>query len=328
MAYSNKILKQANTILAEKRDKNKYISEQRKNEIYTKFPEYAGLKKEMVALLGEYVKSVGNGTEVDVKQLKEKIYLNEQSRKAILENNGYCTNYLDEIYDCKECKDTGYIVNKKCSCLEQLLRQIAAQQSNLNYILGDQNFDNFDLNIFSDNKIDGVSPRDNMKTILSHTKSFIDSFDSKDTKSLLFTGSTGVGKTFLSSCIADLLIKKGVNVLYQSSAKVTEMLEEFKFNRENSEYDSETIKELYNTDLLIIDDFGTEFKTSYTLTALYELINSRLINNKKLIITTNLTVKELKDIYSERLFSRFIGEFLILEFMGNDIRTKKIFENK
>ena len=326
MSYSNKIYKIALVILEEKREKNKIISDRRKEEINSKIAEYSAIKKDVLGLLEDYMKNIDNPEKNNTGLIKEQIRSNEEKKKKLLMENGYPVDYLDEIYDCKKCKDPGYILNEKCECFIKILKDISKKESNLSYILDEQNFNNFDLKIFSD-KIgeNGISPKENMKNILAHVKKFIDLFDEKDTKSLLFTGSTGVGKTCLSSCIAKKVLDSGKNVLYQSSAKLSEILEEYKFNRENASYNTQDIvKDLYDIDLLIIDDFGTEFKTSYTLTALYELINSRLLNNKKMIISTNLSIIELKEVYSERLFSRFIGEFLILEFTGNDLRTQKI----
>ncbi|MBR4893374.1 MAG: ATP-binding protein [Clostridia bacterium] len=327
MSYSSKIFKKAYEKLQEKRDKNKQILELRKEEIYNKIPEYLTLKKEVIKLLGECVKNMGVYSPEKNEEIKKTIKEAEQKKTELLVKNGYPKDYLDDIFECNECKDTGYIASKKCSCLEKILKEIASDESNLSYVLDKKNFENFDLNMFSDKPDDsGISPKDNMKNILNHTKNFIDNFDNAGTKSLLFTGSTGVGKTYLSGCIAKTLIDNGKNVLYQSCIKLSEVLDEYKFNRENAMYDTKSIiKDLYEIDLLIIDDLGTEFKTSYTLTALFELINSRLINNKKMIISTNLSVLELKEVYSERLFSRFIGEFLILEFTGEDLRIKNIF---
>ncbi len=329
MAYSEKVYKIANELLEKRREKNIHILEKRKDEIRNKIPEYFELKKKSFELFSSHIKFEDKFIVENKEQLIKLLDENVEQRKKALIESGYPSDYLDEIYDCQKCKDTGYVDGIRCECLEALIQQVAVNESNISYILEERNFENFDLKLFSDKDLgDGISPRQKMKNILKHIKNFMDNFDSKDTKSMLFTGSTGVGKTFLSGCIAGTMLQSGKNVLYQTAGKLTEILEEHKFNRENTIYDTTgLIYDLYNIDLLIIDDFGTEFKTAYTLTALYDLINSRIINNKKMIISTNLSPLELKDVYSERLFSRFLGEFLILEFLGEDLRTKKIFGN-
>lgn len=316
--------------MEEKRDRNKAILEKRKEDVINSVPLYKEIKKELFDLMGQYLKNIGNSESnaCDIDGIKEKISANEQERVNLLKANGYPGDYLDPIYDCKECKDTGYILNKKCSCFQKLLHEISYKESNIPNILDVQNFEKFNINIFSDEiGENNISPKANMKNILSHVKKFINDFENTNTKSLLFTGSTGVGKTYLSSCIAKHLIDKGYNVFYQSAGKLCEILDEYKFNRDSSEYDIQSIvKSFYDVDILIVDDLGTEFRTSYTLSAVYELINSRIINNKKMIISTNLSVLDLKEVYTERLFSRFLGEFNILEFIGEDIRAKKILD--
>lgn len=329
MAYSEKVYRFAKALLEKKKEKNTYELEKRREEIKKNLPEYFELQRKSFELLSQHVKLD------DTLIIKEKDHLNKmldenaRKRKELLNSYGYPVDYLEDIYDCKKCKDTGYVQGVRCECMDALIQQAAIETSNISYMLEDRDFDNFDLKMFSDkDEGEGISPRQNMKNILKHIKKFMDEFDSNGTKSMLFTGSTGVGKTFLSGCIAGAMLKNGKNVLYQTSGKLTEILEEHKFNRDNTVYDTNgLIYDLYNIDLLIIDDFGTEFKSSYTLTALFDLINSRIINNKKMIISTNLSPLELKEVYTERLFSRFIGEFLILEFLGEDLRTKKIFGN-
>ena len=330
MPYNSKIYQMAKTVLENKREKNQYLLEKRREEITNKLPQYLEVKNKTLSLFNDYMKNSSTYSKEQTEEIKEKIKQCELERKKILKDNGYNENYLESIYDCPDCKDTGYINNKQCDCLIKILNEIAKKESRLSYMIDEQNFEHFNLDIYSDkiSSKNDISPKENMKKILSFVKKFIDNFDNISTKSLLFTGSTGVGKTYLSSCIAKKMLDKGKNVLYQSSAKLCEILEEYKFNRENAIYDTiNIVRDIYDIDLLIIDDFGTEFKTSYTLTAIFELINSRIVNNKKTIISTNLSIIELKDIYSERLFSRFMGEFDILEFIGEDLRMKNFLNN-
>lgn len=322
MSYNNEIIRTANEMLAQRRDKNISAAALRKAEIYKKIPEYYELKKEMVALMGEGISRLGSdGYSAD--ELKKKLSGNLKKREELLLANGYPKDYTEEKFDCGECSDKGYIGTKKCECLKRLLRELAAGSSNLNSVLSEDNFSNFRFDVFSSEKTsEGISPRENMKYIIAEVKKFIDGFSEDKVMSLLFTGKSGVGKTYLASCIAKKLLDDGYDVYYQSAGKITEMAEDYRFKRNTSEQLQQDIKRLYDTDLLIIDDLGCEFANSYTVSILYEIINKRLMYKKKMIITTNYSLKQLNEVYTERLFSRFVGEFDIFEFIGEDLRVK------
>lgn len=169
----------------------------------------------------------------------------------------------------------------------------------------------------------GISPRKHMEGILDTCKNFVNNFEKTD-ENLLFSGAPGLGKTFLSTCIAKELIKKGYSVIYETAYQTFSILEELKFKRTE---DREKLKfkadKLYTCDLLILDDLGSEFSTQYTNAALFDILNSRLISGRKTVINTNLSVSEFEDRYSERVASRILGYFLVLRFIGNDIRLEK-----
>lgn len=324
MAYSNEIFRIANERLEAIRQKNREELKRRKEEVFEKVPGYRESKNELVSLLDLTMKMLGNKEAIE--QLKENISDNMDSAEALLLENGYPGDYLNEIFDCPECKDTGYIMNKKCHCFEELLKDAAREKSNLNYVMETKNAENFDLSIFSDEKIDGdISPRENMRDIYAEIKYFIRNFDSPETKSLCFFGATGLGKTFAASITANELLNRGYSVLYQSASKFFEIFEDYKFNRRDSFYDLESvINDIYDVDLLIIDDLGSEFSTNYTVSALFEVVNKRLINNKKMIITTNLDIVGLNENYTGRIASRISGDFEILEFLGDDVRLRNL----
>lgn len=210
-----------------------------------------------------------------------------------------------------------------CTCLKQKLINIEYNKSNI-HNLNKYNFNNFNLNLFSDeiNKEkynSDISPRENIKKIKKLAEEFIDNFDNPDSKNLLFTGNTGLGKSFLSSCIANELILKGKTVLYQTSSEMLESILDYRFGKGNKNIEDN----IYSVDLLIIDDLGTETINSIKSTELYNIINNRLLNNKKTIISTNLNIKNLYANYDERIVSRFIGYYNICRFFGEDIRLKK-----
>lgn len=323
MAYNSEIYKEAYDKLALRREKSAAEAELRRDEIKNKFPEYNELKKQMVLLMGECFKNLDN-PEVDITSIKKKISENIGRQKELLISNGYPQDYTEEKHYCEKCSDKGYVGSNRCECLNEILRETAAMKSNLNSVLTGDNFSNFSFKVFSNEKNeDGISPRENMKRIIAAVKDFIDNFKDAKTRSLLFIGKSGVGKTFLASCIAEKLLDEGFDVYYQSAGKITEMCEAFRFRRNTSEEISDDIERLYETDLLIIDDLGCEFTNSYTVSILYEIINKRIMYKKKTLITTNYSLKELNNVYTERLFSRFVGEYDIFEFIGDDIRVKR-----
>lgn len=233
---------------------------------------------------------------------------------------------LKPKYVCSKCNDTGYIaengISVMCPCFKQELINESYVKSNL-YKLKDESFDKINLDLFS-NETSGdekISPRENMKKIVEISKKFIEDFNAPDSKNLLFTGTPGVGKTFMSSCIANEIIKNGHTVLYQTSSLLLSSIFDYKFSKQEDA--KELYENLFNVDLLIIDDLGTENLTSAKSEELFTIINSRLITpNTKTIISTNLSLEHLANNYDHRLISRLMGNFNILRFYGDDIRLK------
>ena len=262
--------------------------------------------------------------------LNKKVDILKEEKSNILKNLSLPEDYLTPNYSCKICNDTGYITENynsvMCNCLKQEIFNIEYNKSNIAN-LDKQNFDNFSLEKYSD-KIDKekynseISPRDNIKLIKDICMKFIDNFDDPNEKNLLFTGNTGLGKTFLSSCIAKEIIQKDKTVLYQTAPIMLDMIIDYKFNK-NNQVDT-TYKNLLDVDLLIIDDLGTESLNNIKFTELFNIINTRLLNqnNKclKTIISTNLSLPILNKTYGERITSRLIGNYNICRFFGEDIR--------
>lgn len=324
MAYNPEIVKAAYEVISQRREKNKSEAELRKEEIRKNLPEYTELRKETIRLMGLYIENIGKEA-FDPAEIKRLLNENEDAKERLLERNGYPKDYTEEKFDCEKCSDTGYIGHEKCECFKKILREKAAEMSNLNGGAKGHSFAEFDYSLFSTVKNeDGISPRSNIKNVLKSVTGFIRDFENPGVKSLLFTGKAGVGKTFLAECIAKELLERDYDVYYQSAGKITELTEDYKFRRNSDPNIAFDIERLYETDLLIIDDLGCEFVTSYTISSLYEIINRRLANGKKMIVTTNFGLRELNEVYAERLFSRFVGEFEILEFTGEDLRIKKI----
>lgn len=302
-----------------------------KNEIYEKNPKLAeidslikklGIEASKTALLANEEKKIKI-----LNDLTDKIEALKAEKQTILEKQGVS---LTPNYDCLKCKDTGYITvdyrTEMCSCMKQKLINESYNKSNL-YRLKNDTFANFDETLYAkDANIErygaNISPRENIKKIKDLSLKFVENFEDVSQKNLLFTGTPGVGKTFLSGCIANEIINKGYTVLYQTSPLLLDSIFEYKYNQKNSS-SKELYDSLFNVNLLIIDDLGTENLTAARFAELFTVINARLLNPKtKTIISTNLTLDKLAKNYDARVISRLIGNFDICRFIGDDIRLK------
>lgn len=267
-----------------------------------------------------------------IDDLKNKINCLKKEKEDILKKLNINDDFFEPNFECSICNDTGYVQDgynfNLCNCIKQKLFDIEYNKSNISN-LKNNNFDNFNINLYSnvineDMYASNLSPRDNIKNIKDIALSFINNFDNKDEKNLLFTGNTGLGKTFLSNCIANELLKKGKTILYQTAPIMLDSIIDYRFNKNNSSFIYENILDV---DLLIIDDLGTECMNNMKFTELFNVINTRLLNQNnhitKTIISTNLNLKELSEKYDERIFSRFVGYYNICRFFGDDIRFIK-----
>lgn len=308
--------------------------ETRKQLLYNRCPELLNIENELHTLGISTAKCIlTNNNSSHLDKLKQEIEILNNKQKNVLKKLNIDETYLKPNYECSICNDTGYITNNyqtvMCSCLKQKLLNIEYNKSNI-YNLDKENFDNFNFNIYSDeiNKEkynSNISPRENIKIIKKLSEEFINNFDNPDSKNLLFTGNTGLGKTFLSSCIANELLKRGKTVLYQTAPIMLDSIIDYRFGKKNTQ---NICDHIYSANLLIIDDLGTETTNSMKSTELFNIINTRLLNdannNTKTIISTNLNMKNLYDTYDERIVSRFVGHYNICRFFGEDIRFKKI----
>ena len=267
----------------------------------------------------------------EINSYNKKLSELKKERQNLLKKYNYSNSDLKPKFACSKCNDTGYIStssgNILCSCIKQRLYNIAYNDSNI-YDLEHQNFDNFEINLYSDKPDEDkyhskLSPRENILLIKDICHNFINNFDDPSENNLLFCGNTGLGKSFLSSCIANELIKKEKTVLYQTAPIMLDKILDYKFGKT----DNNILDSIYSVDLLIIDDLGSESSNSLKLTELFNIINSRLLNqnNKitKTIISTNLSLQELYKTYEERIVSRIIGHYNACYFFGEDIRIKK-----
>ena len=332
---SNSTLQKVLMEYDKKKSKEEYMAELRKKEVYEKEPKLQEMDTKLANLAISTTKALILKNDTDLlEKLETEISLLSKEKNKILEDLGIAETYFLPNYDCPICKDTGYISNpdytsSMCSCLKQRLFDIEYNKCNIGN-LKNETFNNFSLELYDD-KIDSnkyklnISPRENIKKIQEIVQNFINNFDDPNEKNLLFTGNTGLGKTFLSSCIANELLLKRKNVLYQTAPVMLDSIIDYRFGKSN--FDKTMYDNLLNVDLLIIDDLGTECMNNMKFTELFNIINTRLLNQNhitKTIISTNLSLKNLYDTYDERIVSRIVGNYNICYFFGDDIRFKKI----
>lgn len=317
-----------------KRRKAEMDLELRKNSLYEKYPELEKIDDEINKKAIEKTKAILNSQD-NINQIDIEIFDLKNKKQDFLKRNNIDENEFKPQYECEICKDTGYIkeANKTvpCNCLKQRLLNLSYNQSNLSDIKK-ENFDNFNIDLFSD-KIDidkykiRCSPRTNIENIKKASKKFIDNFDDLEERNLLFVGNTGLGKTYMTNCIANEILKKGKTVLYQTAPVLIETIIDNKFNKLKNQNSDEFYKSILSVDLLIIDDLGTENINTMTVNELFTIINTRILNlnNKptKTIISTNLSIEQIFKIYEERIGSRIAGYYNIYQFVGEDIRLKK-----
>ena len=244
-------------------------------------------------------------------------------KERLMTEAGFDKDYLTPPYRCADCKDTGFINGRRCHCFSQAAIDLIYTQSHLNDRLKDHNFNTFSFDFYADDDIDektGLSARDYAARAFDSAEAFLSDFD-KTHGNLLIYGKTGTGKTFLSDCIAKELIDTGHTVIYLSAFSLFDILKKRMFAKDGkipSEY-----ADLMETDLLIIDDLGTEFTNSMTNSQLFDLINERLNRKGSVIISTNLRMEEISELYTGRIFSRFMEHYTFIHTYGRDIRIQK-----
>lgn len=297
------------------------------DEVYKKLPRIKEIDDEIYSLgfsnMQNILKDPEKADEYN-SGMKEKFKILKAEKEKLINENNIEPDYDKYKYECEECLDTGFTPDgKKCRCYTQKLIDEAYTKSNLGDILEKQNFNTFSFDYYSKNTADyEISPYENMVKIYSRCREYCKNFDN-ELKSLLFSGPTGLGKTFLSSCIAKDLIDNGKIVIYVRATKLFIMYEDYKFGRNS---DKSVIDNLYNADLLVIDDLGAEQQNKNNISFLFDLICERLSYSRKFIINTNLNINEIAKAYSSRFASRICESFDVYKFFGDDIRIKKIHE--
>ncbi len=326
MALSNEQFEKIKRTLEERRLANSRISEARKKEILEKIPSYRELENETASLslscaekLISETDSVSRSRELE--SLRERIGKINESKKELIKEAGFPADYLEPVYSCDKCHDTGFVDGKKCNCFKQLEIQILYDHSNMSAFLKDNNFERltYDYHIGED--------LTHFKNAVDTCKKFINNFDN-DYHNLLFYGNVGTGKSFLSGCVAKELLDKGHSIVYFSAEQLFRSISALYYDHDHNAERDALFDTLHESDLLIIDDLGTEFTNEFTRSQLFSIFNQRITNRRPLVISTNLTLEDIKKNYSERFLSRLAENSYICNLKGPDIRIIKKRENE
>ena len=328
MAYDGKLLARARGELEKQRAANQAEQLRRQGEVYAALPEVgridAALRGHMARLVRLTIAG-GPAMAEEIQNIREENLDLQMRRAELLTAGGFGADYLDEIVSCPLCRDTGVYEGGVCRCLDRLYNAELTKELGTLMRRGDESFERFDLSLYPNlpDPEDGTVPREIMKRVYEFCRRYADGFNSRS-RNLLFQGGTGLGKTYLSACIARVVADKGYSVCYDSAAAALDCFDAQKFSRdpEQAEAAARRVRRMLDCDLMILDDLGTEFVTAASAAALYTLVNSRLNARKKTIISTNCSDSELQKLYTPQICSRLSGSFLSLPFAGEDIRKK------
>ena len=328
MAYDGKLLARARARLEQQRENNQSEQQRRLAEVYARVPAVAEIDASMRAQMAQLVRvtiSRAPDMQAQLAALRDANLDLQMRRAELLVEAGFPMDYLDEIVSCPKCRDTGVYEGAPCQCLDRLYNQEMTKELGVLLQSGDECFENFDLGLYSDeyDPALGGSPRQAMEIVYAGCRRFADKFPAVSAN-LLLQGGTGLGKTYLSACIARVVAEKSYSVCYDSASAALDAFERQKFARDEVQEAADArVRQMLDCDLMILDDLGTEMVTPMSLSALYTLLNTRLINGRKIIISTNCSDEELQRRYTPQICSRLQGEFLCLPFAGTDIRLLK-----
>ena len=287
-------------------------------------PAYPQLEREIAALSVESGKKLLAGNLDTLDGYKEKLDQLTQEKVQLLESAGFPSTYLDPLYTCADCQDTGYTQAHKCHCFKNATISLIYQQSNLEEVLKKENFDTFSFDYYSTAYIDSKSnlnAKELAEDAVYRCKNFIENFN-KTFQNIYIYGNVGVGKTFLLNCIAKELLQKEHSVLYLSAPDFLDTLVSSAFNKHDEV--TRNLRELiFSCECLIIDDLGTEYTNAAIDAQLFACINERILQKKAVIISSNLSLPNLNEKYDERITSRISGNYQILRLIGEDIRIQK-----
>lgn len=303
------------------RDRNRHALEERLALVYERIPAYKEIEESIGSTSVSHARMLLDGNEAALRALKDKLKETSRQKKLLLEEAGFPEDYLDPIYDCPACKDTGYINGEKCTCFRQQEITLLYEQSNIRDMIEKENFTTLSLDYQQGDD------RKRLEAAVNKCMDFVKTFK-EEYQNLFLYGTVGTGKSFLSGCIAKELLADGYSVIYFSANRLFESLSNYSFDTKMKEALYNFNKDLYNCDLVIIDDLGTEFFNGFVSSQFFGLINERHLRQKSTIISTNLTLEDFRDRYSDRIFSRITSNYTLLKLSGQDIRMQKKIAHK
>ena len=319
---------QYNTIMRDyqrQQSRSHQEQEQRIEEVYSRFPEFSEIDAAIASKSTACARRLLSDEPASTEELRKQIAELSAKRAQLLQKAGYPSDYLSPRYRCRDCQDTGYIGSQKCHCFRQAAIDLLYTQSNLREILVTENFSSFSLKYYSEQITDPVTGLTAAKTArrtLEECRRFVKEFDSSF-ENLFLYGDTGLGKTFLSHCIAKELLESTHSVIYFSSFRLFELFADSAFGRSSAGSQAELEQHIFDCDFLIIDDLGTELVNSFVASELFHVLNERILRRKSTLISTNLSLGTFADTYSERVFSRISSNYTMLKLIGDDIRLQK-----
>ena len=312
----------AKQVLDRRRETAEREAEQKTEELELLSPELRALNRKLSAAGLKAVQLAITGDQAAMDRLRDENLADQERRREILESLGSSEEALEVHYTCPVCNDTGIVGNHYCDCFKRLVKSLQTENLNAVSPAGDSTFDNFNLAYYQGvtDPETGMDAYSRMGQIVSYCEAYAEDFG-LSSPSLILYGNTGLGKTHLSLAIANKAIEKGFNVVYGSAHNLLSEIEKEHFGRLKTDDSPE--ENVLNADLLILDDLGAEFSTSFTVSMVYNIINTRILKGLPTIISTNLWYDEISDKYGNRVYSRIIGNYTPLEFAGRDVRQLK-----
>ena len=321
--YTNTVLNRARARLAQEGEKKRAEYAEHLAQAYALRPRLRDIDRQLrgtAARLAGVILSQGGDKSAQVAALRQENLALQQERQWILDEAELPEGFLDDSPVCALCGGSGYVGSAMCECLAELCRQEQKRELAALLPTGKERFEHFSLELYPERYYPdyGTTARNLMEKNLRYCRRYAQEFR-PGAKSLLFSGATGLGKTFLSACIARQAAELGYSVIYVSAGKLFADYEAVKFERG----DPESLRDYRDCELLIIDDLGTEMTTQFVTAAFYEILNSRLLAQKTTLISTNLNENDLEARYGGQIASRLLGSFRVIYFLGDDIRRKK-----
>ena len=327
MAYDEKILRRSLTRFNEDRQRRSEAFAARRQQIFREIPRLEEIDRELKNTMSQIIVSAlrrGTDPVPALRVIRDKNLDLQRERSALLMEHGYEADELEEKPECVLCGDTGFRDDGMCRCLQKYYARAQIEELSKMLDMGTASFETFDFDWYSSEVRPslGISPRENMEKNFDTCQDYARQFGPRS-GNLLLTGQPGLGKTFLSACIARVVSESGFSVVYDTASHIFAQFETAKFSREEDETAREDVDRCMKCDLLIVDDLGTEMVTSFVQSALYQIVNGRLLAGKQTIISTNLNPAEIGRRYSPQILSRISGEYQVLPFFGEDIRQLK-----